>query len=302
MLQRVKDIRYSEIKNWKPIASLRRSYQSDTKFLFVIGLCVAALLMAAVLVSATWNENGFLAMREKTSNFSPLAEDQPDQTNSGNKNTSSTESSGLANEKNTGLSGQKELNGSHVRQSGYQSSGDQTLVRTTVSAQRPEIRGQNQPTLDTRVGIINVYELFSRQLQDFRSSRTKELEKILAADREEFLRVQPMENDSRIVERELAQFKQMTKIKKQMFVLQLQIEEERLLESLLNRVKQEIRIVSKQKRLEVVIRSDRALISNRNCDITDDVTELILGRQSNPIGRSAFGSGFDNQRVNYQAR
>lgn len=322
MLNRVKDFRYSEIKNWKPIASLRQSYQSDTRVFVVIGFGIVCFVIAGLALSPALRQNW-----QDTAAGGKLDANQQDGSSQhrGLKQISGLKQEGLTgpelglqDHQGSGAFGQKKSFDNHSETDTAGRMDSQTLgsgmngfkegaqdlagnglnaghraLHTPVSASRPQLTSQNVPVSDTRVGIVRVRDLFSKELRAFRATKKQEFEQMLDAELKQFRRIQPVQDGTRAVERELYQLQQAALIKKQLFALQLQIKEERYLEKLMESVMTEMRQISRAKRLEAVIRSDRALISNRECDITDDLIDLLNAPRTNPIGRSA--SRFDRK-------
>jgi Skp family chaperone for outer membrane proteins len=66
MLNRVRDFRYEEIKNWKPLVSLRESYrkESGVRNLILVATCVVAILVGYSVINGSLRFTG--AARQQT--------------------------------------------------------------------------------------------------------------------------------------------------------------------------------------------------------------------------------------------
>ncbi|MBL8891956.1 MAG: hypothetical protein JNL67_18415 [Planctomycetaceae bacterium] len=255
MLNRVRDFRYEDIKNWKPLVSLRESYRKESavrNLLVLLAVCVFAVLFGFSIINGTWGSTNKLGQQADTSKEGFQA---PKLLQSNSEDTLPSQSTDLLASRRGGETPVTSGGNGSVSPANYQKSESQsTGIQSTTAARSPRIAVCN-------VKLIIADELDSRARQLANASELQ-----LAAEQKGVY-----ENAGQLSDVELLLWQKLFEQKKALAVYTIREELRQYREYLIENLRSLADRIAEQNGYEMILADDHALSYATTVDITSDL-------------------------------
>jgi Skp family chaperone for outer membrane proteins len=287
MLNRVRDFRYDEIKNWKPLVSLRESYRKESalKNLVLVATCIFAILIGYSLINgslritaappaqgaAVANSSGD-AVREREVTAAATATPNP------LAGVSGTDSAGIAQIPTWGTRG-------GLQQATFQNpvpdNRDGRLADGAVPGSDVQSGGQSsgqsgganpaRPTARARIAVCDVQIIINSELAAYAESLAMESQRALQAERESLYAQSQHFSDV-----EVLILQKLFEQKKQLAVVQIGQQLQQYRELVDRQLRAIADRVAAEYNFDLVVTADQVLSFTQPADITRLVNDLWL--------------------------
>jgi hypothetical protein len=267
MLNRVRDFRYEDIKNWKPLVSLRESYRKESavRNLILWAVCIFAILVGYSIISGTLQFTNKSAEQAKGSTADEdlgLLRPLKEQDDSGEKFPTRSsaflvDGQGAQGNKTAPVNGTR---GNHLP-ANYEEASSSTLVTTDAKSPQTTVRVP-------RIAICDVKRILASELAAYADQLVQTSEQQLAAEQKTVY-----ENAAKLSEIELLLLQKLFEQKKELAVREIR---ERL-QQYRELAEQNLRVIAdamaQEYDFELVITADHALSFPAANDITSVVQQ-----------------------------
>lgn len=294
MLERVRDFRYEDIRNWKPLVSLRESYRKESglRNVILVATILLAILFGFALINGSINVSH--GKNQGTGDGTSTATDAVEHASGRSPVSNGTTADRLALERNAAGLGQKQFSGISApasqipavagfpesQQAQYMQASERNPSRSNASGGLLVAGGHASPNLaSARVAIFSPEVLVGAQQQDYRNELIRQANAELQDDQEKALSY-----SAELTQFEVELLRLMYEQKKELAPLQLQ-EKMRIFEADIRRQIHPIVVdVATRLGFDVVLPSDSVLAYSDAVDITAQVQQALERQNSATSG------------------
>lgn len=256
MLNRVRDFRYEDIKNWKPLVSLRESYRKESavRNLVLLVVCVFAVLFGYSCINGTW---GTINKPVQQADATNGERGVPKLLQSGSENV-------LPSRKSATVATRQSIESPVT-------SGSIGSVVSPANYQKSEIQSSSLPATTTvtrfpRIAVCNAKLILADELDSRARQLAVATEQQLAAEQKGVY-----ENAGQLSDVELLLWQKLFEQKKALAVYTIREELRQYREYLEQSLRQLADQIAEQNGYEIVLADDDALSYATTIDITNDV-------------------------------
>jgi len=277
MLNRVRDFRYEEIKNWKPLVSLRESYRKESaiKNMILLATCILAILIGYSVINGSLRITGRpspIAQQGAAANTpagaaavrAALPQDLTEASRSRVGETAERDATGIAQIPTFGTRGS-------LQQVNYQKAATDLPNSNPEVAQRSSGIAAPATMGRLRVAVCDVQRIINTELTNYAASLATESERELRAEQESLY-----ERSQHFTDVEVLILQKLFEQKKKLAVVEIRQRVQQYRELADRQLRVIADRVADESGFDLVLTADQVLSYTQPADITRQVSELWM--------------------------
>jgi Skp family chaperone for outer membrane proteins len=277
MLNRVRDFRYEEIKNWKPLVSLRESYRKESaiKNMILLATCILAILIGYSVINGSLRITGRpspIAQQGAAANTpageaavrAALPQDLTEASRSRVGETADRDATGIAQIPTFGTRGS-------LQQVNYQKAATDLPNSNPEVAQRSSGIAAPATMGRLRVAVCDVQRIINTELTNYAASLATESERELRAEKESLY-----ERSQHFTDVEVLILQKLFEQKKKLAVVEIRQRVQQYRELADRQLRVIADRVADESGFDLVLTADQVLSYTQPADITRQVSELWM--------------------------